>query len=113
MPGAPPPPPGIAPPPPPFRGISVTAAEEDIQNATFKASIKFVPSKKMKVLNWKKLPRNTVHNKQSVWKECVELSEFVVVNEEQIVDLFCRAVVGSQAEKKDTEKSKQPLVVSA
>ncbi|XP_065896681.1 inverted formin-2-like isoform X2 [Dysidea avara] len=108
----PPPPPGGAPPPPPFGGISATVVEEDPQNATFEASIKFVPSKKMKVLNWKKLPRNTINNKQSVWKECVKLSEFVVVNEEQIVDLFCRAVIDSQAEKKDTMKSKQPLTVA-
>ena len=115
-PGAPPLPSGGAPPPPPFGGISTKPVEEDSQNATFKKSIKFVPGKKMKVLNWKKLPRNTVHNKQSVWKECVQLSEFVVVNEQQIVDLFCRAVIdstGSTAEKKDTEKSKQSLVVSA
>ena len=45
----------------------------------------------MKVLNWKRLPRNTTHKRDSVWRKCTELSEVITLDERQIIDLFCRA----------------------
>ena len=64
----------------------------------------------MKTLNWKKLARNTVHNSHlSLWKECTQLQESLVVDEDTIVDLFCRPEIKKN---KKEEKSKEPSVVS-
>ena len=118
-PGAPPPPPlplGLAPPPPPPLP-NVTLKEEnnfELSNPTFKASIKFQPVKKMKLLNWKRLPRNTVHNnKQSVWRSCIELSEMITLDEQQIVDLFCQAEKSSLHSKPAKEMIRKPAKVNS
>ena len=68
----------------------------------------FRPKKKMRTLNWKKLPRNTAHNSQlSLWKECSELPDSPSVDAEKIVDLFCRPEIV----KAKKEKPKEPSVV--
>ena len=73
------------------------------------ASMAFHPKKKMKTLNWKKLPRNTVHNNQSsLWKKCSELPDSLLVDAEKIVDLFCRPEI---VKKKKEERKKGPSVV--
>ena len=78
--------------------------------SAIEASMEFLPKRKMKTLNWKKLPRNTVHNNQSsLWKECSELSDFQLVDVEKIVDLFCRPEI---VKKEKEEKLKEPSVVS-
>ena len=118
-PGAPPPPPppplGLAPPPPPPLP-NVTLKEEnnfELSNPTFKASIKFQPVKKMKLLNWKRLPKNTVHNnRQSVWRSCIELSEVITLDEQQIVDLFCQAEKSSLHGKPAKETIRKPAKVN-
>ena len=65
--------------------------EEDIlesANPTFKTSIEFKPSKKMKILHWKGLPTRKLQNRESLWRKCIELSEVITVDEQQIIDLF-------------------------
>lgn len=80
--------------------------------SVIEASMKFKPKKKMKTLNWKKLARNTVHNSHlSLWKECTQLQESLVVDEDTIVDLFCRPEIKKNKKEKE-EKSKEPSVVS-
>ena len=76
--------------------------------SALEASMAFRPKKKMKTLNWKKLPRNTVHNQSSLWKECLELSDSPLVDAEKIVDLFCRPEI---VKKKKEEKPKEPSMV--
>ena len=74
------------------------------------ASMKFKPKKKMKTINWKKLAHNTVHNSHlSLWKECTQLQESLVVDEDAIVELFCRPEI---VKAKNKEKPKEPSVVS-
>ena len=74
--------------------------------SAIEASMEFLPKRKMKTLNWKKLPRNTAHNNQSsLWKECSELSDFPLVDVEKIVDLFCRPGIV----KKEKEKNQKSL----
>ena len=78
--------------------------------SALEASMAFRPKKKMRTLNWKKLPRNTAHNnKSSLWKECLDLPDSPLVDVEKIVDLFCRPEI---VKKKKEEKSKGPSVVS-
>ena len=81
--------------------------------SVIEASMKFKPKKKMKTLNWKKLARNTVHNSHlSLWKECTQLQESLIVDEDTIVELFCRPETVKNKNKKE-EKPKEPSVVSA
>ena len=76
--------------------------------SAIEVSMAFRPKKKMRTLNWKKLPRNTVHNNQSsLWKECSELPDSPSVDAEKIVDLFCRPEIV----KAKKEKPKEPSVV--
>ena len=78
--------------------------------SVIEASMKFKPKKKMKTINWKKLARNTVHNSHlSLWKECTQLQESLVVDEDTIVELFCRPEI---VKAKKEEKPKEPSVVS-
>ena len=114
---APPPPPiGVAPPPPPPPpgGCITNENNFELANPTFEASIKFQPIKRMKVLNWKRLPQNTIHKRDSVWRKCLELSEVVTLDEKQIIDLFCRAEKSESSvrDNNPTKGTKKPSKVN-
>ncbi|XP_065896679.1 inverted formin-2-like isoform X3 [Dysidea avara] len=116
----PPPPPGGVPPPPPPGGVphpplpfpdGVGAAHHGLSRrmSAIEISMEFRPKRKMKTLNWKKLPRNTAHNNQSsLWKECSELPDCPLVDVEKIVHLFCRPEI---VKREKEEKPKEPSVV--
>ena len=74
------------------------------------ASMKFKPKQKMRVLNWKKLPQNTINNSQlSLWKKDSTVGHSLAVNGDQIVELFSRAQIASKP--KEEEQNKAPSVV--
>lgn len=65
------------------------------------------PSKKMKTVNWSKLPTSAVTNKRgSVWEKVLEMDDIIKVNYENVESLFCQNTVeptevapGGKAEK--------------
>ena len=71
--------------------------------------MKFKPTQKMRVLNWKKLPQNTINNSRlSLWKLHSTVTHSLAVNGDQIVELFSRV----QIQPKQEEQTKAPSVVS-
>ena len=102
--GAPPPPPGGAPPPPPGVFTSV-----------FEASMKLKPKRKMRVLNWKKLPQNTINNNRlSLWKKESQVAIKLTVDQDQIEELFSRVevVAKNKAIQEEEKEKKAPSIVS-
>ena len=74
------------------------------------ASIKFKPTRKMRVLNWKKLQHNTIRNSQlTLWKKESTVANSLTINSDQIVELFSRAEIVPKAKQK--EQTKTPSVV--
>ena len=69
----------------------------------------FKPARKMRVLNWKKLPQNTIRNSElSLWKKNSSVAHSLTVNGDQIVELFSRAEIAPKAKE---EQTKEPSVV--
>ena len=73
------------------------------------ASMMFKPTRKMRVLNWKKLPHNTIRNSQlSLWQKHSNVAHSLSVNGDQIVELFSRTEITPKAKE---EQTKTPSIV--
>ena len=71
--------------------------------------MKFKPTRKMRVLNWKKLQHNTIKNNQlALWKKESAATNLLMVNGDQIIELFSRVEIVHKAKE---EKTKTPSVV--
>ena len=71
--------------------------------------MKFKPTRKMRVLNWKKLQHNTIkNNKLALWKKESTAANVLTVNGDQIVELFSRVEIVPKAKQEET---KVPSVV--
>ncbi|XP_065896686.1 inverted formin-2-like isoform X2 [Dysidea avara] len=110
--GAPPPPPppppsGGVPPPPPLGGIS-GSADDTLSSypQLFQLSIKYCSKKKMHIVNWKKISRNTVQtHKQCVWTQCTRLPYHTVIDTDQLEELFSRKQTSIKEKHKDPHVS--------
>jgi len=82
--------------------------------SVLEASMKFRPKRKMRVLNWKKLPQNTINNnRQSLWKKESQVIQNLTVDQDQIEELFSRAeVVTRRKTIQEEEEKKIPSIVS-
>ena len=79
-------------------------------SSALEASIKFKPTQKMRVVNWKKLQQNTITNTQlALWKKESTAANSLTVNVDQIIELFSRAEIVPKA--KQEEQTKTPSVV--
>lgn len=82
-------------------------------SSVLEASMKFKPKRKMRVLNWKKLPHNTISNSQlSLWRRESQVALTMALDEDQIVELFSRVEVTAVSKAKQEEDKKTPSVVS-
>ena len=79
-------------------------------SSVLETAIKFKPTRKMRVLNWKKLQQNTIKNSRlALWKKESAAANSMTVNGDQIVELFSRAEIVPKA--KQEEQTKTPSVV--
>ena len=139
VPGAPPPPPGVpgAPPPPPPPGVPgapppppdlpgapssslgtqeaemCASTSTSVENDQLTRSRTFKPDKKMKKLNWKKLPDTTIRSKSigNVWQKVVGAATHVKPSAEEIVEMFAREDPNKKKEVEKKERISKPKFV--
>ena len=82
-------------------------------SSVLEAAMKFKPKRKMRVLNWKKLPQNTISNSRlSLWRRESQVALNLAVDQDQIEELFSRPEVVAKSKPIQEEEKKAPSVVS-
>ncbi|XP_061190247.1 inverted formin-2-like [Saccostrea echinata] len=112
VPPPPPPPPllGLSPPPPPPPpppGIAVIPSSSATNSQGSCNVCTHTPKRKLKTINWTKIPPRSISCRGNVWKEVIIMKDKVPVKHETLEQEFCR----KQFQKKKEKKIKLPTEI--